>query len=444
MKLQNNRTHPFKALKHLTYSLLFLTPLLFSCGQSFTPTEGDQKREFLSLHNLLSAYYLYADSELNGVSSYQYNIEMLMGDIKDPFTAYYNPEEAKILLNNFTTPDVVKLMGIQTQIIDVDSFSYIIIYRVFRNSPAQSAGIQTGDTLVEINDNPLSLRADSLASQFSQLVAPDTVTLKVKRGDALISQTIVKEELIVPTVYVDSLTKDVSLIQITTFSDYTFHTPEEPHPSDANRFGTYDEFLDALDVTKGNQSTLIDLRGNPGGSVSQCANIASEFIDLGDTIITIEDHTSDKQSDGTYNIYYTAQTQGLASKRQFVLLADEGSASCAEIMIAALRSNRDIPLVGRTTYGKGIGQSFHYTYLSGIAKITSLGIFDKNLNSYHHVGILPDFDIANSDQQLAKALELATPSQGERRQFKTPSTTHRQILGDLPHHKIEGAYRFVP
>ena len=60
------------------------------------------------------------------------------------------------------------------------------------------------------------------------------------------------------------------------------------------------------------------------------------------------------------------------------------------------------------TYGKGIGQIvIDSTYRYGLALITALQSFDKNWESYHDLGIVPDFEIDDPDEQLAKAVELA-------------------------------------
>ena len=75
---------------------------------------------------------------------------------------------------------------------------------------------------------------------------------------------------------------------------------------------------------------------------------------------------------------WTASEDGIAKGRYFVFLADTGSASCAELMLVGAISNTKSPVVGLTTYGKGIGQSYLGTYANGIAGITSMRMLDKN------------------------------------------------------------------
>ena len=112
-----------------------------------------------------------------------------------------------------------------------------------------------------------------------------------------------------------------------------------------------------------------------------------------------------------------AEKDGSAKDRYVVLLANGGSASCAELMISAIATNKKTPIVGELTYGKQIGQMF-ITSLNGskflpnmtpdgLAVITELYAVDKNGDSYQDVGIVPDYEIEDFDEQMKKAVELA-------------------------------------
>ena len=76
-------------------------------------------------------------------------------------------------------------------------------------------------------------------------------------------------------------------------------------------------------------------------------------------------------------------------------------------MIASITSNKKSPVVGSTTYGKGIGQRFRLTPSLGLNSITSFRFFDKNDGNYHKYGIEPDFPINDRSSALEKAIELA-------------------------------------
>ena len=183
-------------------------------------------------------------------------------------------------------------------------------------------------------------------------------------------------------------TDTIPLIKITEFSDYT-----------SNEDGTYGEFLEALELTDDAPSTIIDLRGNSGGSIDQCIAVAEELLPLGDTAII-----SNERAD---TFYYVNHYEGLGLYRYYVFLTDAQTASCAEIMIAAVSSNRKSPVVGQLTFGKGLGQYYFTTPASGIAKISAMEFYDKDSFTFNRYGIEPDFSVANSNEALQKALELS-------------------------------------
>jgi C-terminal processing protease CtpA/Prc len=184
--------------------------------------------------------------------------------------------------------------------------------------------------------------------------------------------------------------------------------------------GSYGEFVTALKKTEGAKSTIIDLRGNPGGETNQCNNMAAELLADGDTIVNDIQAEVDSVFEGKDwryfqrldTISYTVSGDGIGKDRYYVFMADTGSASCAETMLSALTANRHVPVVGQLTYGKGIGQAVIDSTLNyGLALITALQGFDKNWESYHDLGIVPDFEINDPDEQMAKAVELAKEAQ---------------------------------
>ena len=76
-------------------------------------------------------------------------------------------------------------------------------------------------------------------------------------------------------------------------------------------------------------------------------------------------------------------------------------------MLASVTTNKKYPVIGTTTYGKGIGQSRFFTPSMSLVSITSMKIIDKQKTTYHKYGIAPDFAISDNDLALEKALALA-------------------------------------
>ena len=115
--------------------------------------------------------------------------------------------------------------------------------------------------------------------------------------------------------------------------------------------------------------------------------------------------------------------------------------SCSEIFIAAVTETTDIPLVGSTTYGKGIGQSMFLTYNGGLATITDIEFLTPKGNSYHKVGIVPKYPCENginsNDCAARVASELYNVKIPEQDQNILAKQSSRQIE-DYPNPEFEG------
>ena len=129
-----------------------------------------------------------------------------------------------------------------------------------------------------------------------------------------------------------------------------------------------------------------------------------------------------------------------------MLLANSGSASCAEIFAAAVTELADIPLVGLTTFGKGIGQSSWSTPAGGLATITTLEFYTPKGNSYHKKGLKPSYycekganvscAIAAAEVHFGKALKKTS---GTSPAYSDASVVEPQVIGSRKKNlEIEG------
>jgi len=374
------------------------------------PGSSDENDELYYNYLLLKYYYVYSDAELKEYGSYEGmgsgeaygDVLAMYGTLKDPFTRYFTPQQAADVYNYYTTSGSGALIGIEMQVDSAGSSDTIVIKRVYPGSPAEAAGLAKGDKILAVNDVPVTgTGALSLFQANSAGDAGTKVKLTIQRGGQTQEISVIKAEMSIPTVFLDSL-DGVPVIQITEFSEKTSDTA-----------GTQSEFHKVLGKLADTKSAVIDLRGNPGGSVPHCLAMSDELIPDGIMIREVEHYYDDKMSKAVIDTNVsTATSGGLGEGIQWIFLADSGSASCSEIMLSAVQTRLGSTIVGDTSYGKGIGQYVMWTNAEGLAVITAIQFFNDKWDSYHHKGIIPSVLISDPDSALAYAVNLAKQKAG--------------------------------
>src|SRR6185369_3931268 len=161
---------------------------------------------------------------------------------------------------------------------------------------------------------------------------------------------------------------------------------------DLNNFSdsTEEELRHALDSlsSAGMKSLILDLRGNPGGVLTQGAGVADMFLMRGQSIVTVHGRTPET------NQSYTANTERRWPTLPLVLLIDDGSASAAEIVAGALQDHDRAVLLGHTSFGKGSAQSVFQVSTGGAVKLTTARWFTPSGRSIDRPHIVDDADIA--------------------------------------------------
>jgi C-terminal peptidase prc len=366
--------------------LIFLLFLLFACGEVPTLDEDftDEEKELYENHKLLKAYF-YHPERIKQYSQYQgMEVDSMYSSLEDylkgaRYTRYFKPANADDILDILQNSDHYYSFGFE-RILREDT---LVVVAVYPNSPANSAGLRKWDMLLFADDIPLT--GENAADYEESDKQFNKVTVfKVLRGDSILTlQDMEKKDVLSSTVFLDTL-HGVPFITVTEFTSNT-----------NNPLGTYQEFKDALQEIKGFRSAIIDLRGNPGGSIFHCTKMAAELSPLDkEMLYDVEHYPYRNKNIISTNRYYARNYlskpgDGLGIK--WVVMIDNGSASCAERFAAALKSTRpETVFIGQETYGKGIGQNYIKTYLGGLAGITSLQTYYPDGKTFHEVGIEPN------------------------------------------------------
>ncbi len=283
-------------------------------------------------------------------------------------TRFLTPQE----FNDMTSQLNGSVAGIGVYL-TTDSGAFVID-RVISGSPAEQAGILTGDEITAVNGKSVAGQTfDQLAAQVRG--TPGTqVTLTILHAGSTVPVdiTVTRATIKAPLV-------DWGMVPGTTVADITLFEFAD---------GAGDQIKTAIDgATKaGATGIVLDLRGNPGGLASEARNVASEFLSTG--TIYQEENSSGRRTS------ITVDTSWTATSLPMVVLVDHNTASAAEIVAGAVQDNLRGKIVGQTTVGTGtVLQPFVLSDGSAIL----LGVADWLTPSGHRifgVGIQPDQTVA--------------------------------------------------
>ncbi len=359
----------------------------------------NSRLEFLRNLYHLNTLFLF-QNRLPDTSGMQSDVAKLYAEVGaiDRFTTYYDKSIADVIAERIFTTNT-KGIGVHIKLNDAEDSLTVLL--VAPESPAERAGIRRGDRIVEVNDS--SVTGDSVMVRFSRFTQIDddaVIRLGIFDGSQVKRVSVVKEEVKFPTVLVDSV-QNTGYIAVFSFTSQTIDSGD-----------TYTEFAEALRRTSRFPVTVLDFRGNGGGSLHIALKMCEEVIASG-VIIRQYQRTINPFSGAptTLSRNFTAKPGDAGEGRRFVLVTDRGTASASEIFALAVREALNAPQVGDTTHGKGIGQSVLETPDGGMALITSLKFTGRSGLDYHGLGLAPDI-LGSGNQTETLALAVKTAEDG--------------------------------
>jgi len=279
-------------------------------------------------------------------------IDGMIESLEDPFTTYFDYEEAASYQQSFGETYVG--IGISVRYND----GYLVVETVKDDGPADTAGVRVNDLIAEVDGESVY---DLPFYEIIGLVIGDEgteVTLGLIRGGVLemINLTMTRSIIDSATVYVNSFTRGdqlIGYIKVTTFGDETL-----------NLFVSGIADLEDLGI----DGLVIDLRDNGGGHLSTVYNMLKQFlVDDGNPMFSTEYYRNGilKEED-----YFGSRTE--PKPYDIVTLVNGSSASASEVFASAMQEHGGYLVVGQITYGKGtmqqdtaisatIGDSLHIT-----------------------------------------------------------------------------------
>lgn len=385
--MKNNKFLKIIAVVLLVITTAFVTRII-TVRQVLSSNENFGK--VIILEKYLRENYLY-NKDIKDENLEAGLLKGLVAGLADPYSQYLTSDEMKKLTETTTG----RFQGIGV-IISPDEDGTVTVISPIKGSPADRAGVESGEKILKINGKDFSAEKINEASKEMRGEKGTTVKiLLLKKKNLKTKEVEIKRE----EIKIDSIIKnkigDIGYIGITMFDEETGK-----------------DFVKALnELTKeGVKGIILDMRGNPGGVVDAAVEIGDAILPKS-TFVTLKDNkgeiVQDYKLDDKYNDI------------KMVVLVNEGSASASEILSGAIRDLDRAKIIGKTTYGKGVVQNVISLPEGDGLKLTTSEYFTPKGKSINKIGIKPDIEVElpenikgigidymDTDTQLKKAIEI--------------------------------------
>ena len=289
----------------------------------------------------------------------------------DPHSSYLD-EDAYLDLQEGTSGEFGGL-GIEVGMED----GFIKVISPIDDTPAQKAGVQSGDLVIRLDETPvkgMSLN-DAVTLMRGEPGTDITLTIIREVEEKPLKITITRDVIKVKSVRTQTLEPGFGYLRISHFQSRT---------AEDARAGVQQLKQD----NNGNLNGLIlDLRNNPGGILSAAVGISDLFLDKG-LIVYTEGRIDDSR------LKFNAKPADILDNAPIVVLVNAGSASASEIVAGALQDHKRGVIMGQKTFGKGSVQTVLPISNAAALKLTTARYFTPSGRSIQVSGIKPDVVIA--------------------------------------------------
>ncbi len=346
--------------------------------------EYEQLQHFAEMGEMLGYIQAWYLEEPDTDKLMDYAAKGMMAGLGDPYSVYYTADEWAKMWED----DQGEYVGIGIQFLSGTETSVGTITQVFRNGPAERAGLRKGDVLIRVEDIEVNLFTVQDAVNVMRGKEGEEVEIEILRGGEKMTFRMERASITVNRTEYTMLPDNIGYIALYEFAGESSQ-----------------EFSDALaDLkSKGARSLIVDLRDNPGGWVDSARQIADLFLDAG-----ILAYSEDRYGNRDEREF---RTQDGKDDIPLVMLVNENSASSSEILAGGLQDLKRATVVGTQTFGKGIIQT-----VNGLGEerggfaLTYAQYFLPSGAAVHKLGITPDVLSEMPEDQQTTYRELGDMS----------------------------------
>ena len=267
---------------------------------------------------------------------YEKAAQGLVRQLNDPYSELLTPKDLK----QFNSRTNGRYGGLGMSIEDDPRLHMVRVATVYPNTPAEEAGIREGDHIAKVGT--VSAQGWTISQVSDSLLGiPGTkvnVTFSRPGVATPISGTFTRREIHIPAIpYTLALGEKIGYIPLQQFNENAAENLQVA----VKRF-----------QSQGARGIIIDLRGDPGGILTESLDIANMFLQQGQQLASVKGREGAQEN-------YTAKAAPLAPTIPMVILTDERSASASEIVAGALQDHDRALVVGQTSFGKGLVQGVY-------------------------------------------------------------------------------------
>lgn len=375
----------------LTYGMLtdtlidIIVPSDNAINSPTTEIQKDETPTLTQVRSILKANYYHAQDVSDDKKIERDAIRGVVDGLGDPYSDFYDGTQStslKTLLEG-----TLVWVGMIMEKWD----KYYRVNQVIAWSPAERAWVLAGDLVKKVDGVDVDIKTFTIEEVVTKIRWEENtqVIIDFDRGGVTIARTLIRAKIQVPNISSKVLNESVGYVDIRMF-------PTDIHMNEVS--STLEKFK-SWSIKK----IIIDLRGNPGGSIESYRNIAWLFVPHG----TVINHFVTRQ--GTQS--YTSNGDGRFAKTfsKIIILVDKHTASASEMLSLTLREYSGAIIVGEKTYGKWVAQqiidlpdgaTFKFTFAEWLS--------GKKSTSVNKIGIAPDVlvtVVSGEDAILKKALE---------------------------------------
>ncbi len=333
----------------------------------------EQMRTFTDVFSRIKNDYV---EEVSDEELLEYAIRGMLNGL-DPHSAYLNTEEFNEL--RIGTTGEFGGLGIEVGMED----GFVRVVSPIDDTPAQRAGMKTGDLIIRLDDKPVK-----------GLTLNDAVKLMRGKPGSIISLTVIREGEDRP------LTIDIErdVIKVTSVRNRMLEDKYGYVRISNFQTKTTQDMLKAIKKLKSDadgqlDGLVLDLRNNPGGVLSGAVGVSDAFLNDGMIV-----YTDGREEDS--KLRYDATSGDILDGKPLVVLVNGGSASASEIVAGAMQDHQRGIIMGTKTFGKGSVQTIQDLQTGGAVKLTTSRYFTPNGRSIQALGIEPD--IVNNPNTFQK------------------------------------------